>query len=252
MPGAAIMNAASATRADSMPSCSKVDVVHHLSECFGYRRYLEIATRSTGNAYQLIDRGRFDRCQRLLYNAPPDFDDGLPIDYRASGFDIAAPLAAAREAGWFDIILVDPYHTYAESRRDLDAAFALLRPGGAVVVHDCKPPSEAAALPHYRPGEWCGVTYKAYLDFVLARTDLRYLTVDTDYGCGVVRKAPVPLHRRLEIPFGRRRRFRAAAARWNGFGNDYAAAWRYFEANNPLLLNLISVSAFISRAHSLL
>ena len=37
-------------------------------------------------------------------------------------------------------------------------------------------------------GEWCGVSYKAFLDFVLSRNDLDYCTVDIDYGCGVIFK----------------------------------------------------------------
>lgn len=37
------------------------------------------------------------------------------------------------------------------------------------------------------PG-WCGVTYCAYIEFVFAHPDVTYYTVDTDYGCGVIRK----------------------------------------------------------------
>jgi hypothetical protein len=53
------------------------------------------------------------------------------------------------------------------------------------VVHDCRPPREEIAGPEYIPGEWCGVTYKAYVDLVVAG-NLSYLTVDTDCGCGVI------------------------------------------------------------------
>jgi len=231
---------------------TKVDVVHHLAQRFGYRRYLEIATATTGQSYGKVDRSRFEDCRRLLYNTPADFSDGAAIDYVCPGLDIAAGLAAiAAQRRRFDIVFVDPWHFYEPSRRDVAAAFALVEPGGAVVVHDCRPPSADIAQPEHQPGDWCGVTYKAYLDHVLGRTDLRYLTVDTDYGCGVIRKAPLPLGQRLAVRFGRRR-LRRAVAQWQSFGSDYAAAWRYFDANHVSLLKLVSVEAFVSGAHALL
>ena len=36
----------------------------------------------------------------------------------------------------YDIILVDPYHDYACSLRDLEAAFGLVEPAAYLVVHD--------------------------------------------------------------------------------------------------------------------
>ena len=95
------------------------------------------------------------------------------------------------------------------------------------------------------PGDWCGVTYRAYLDFVLARRDLRYLTVDTDYGCGVVRKAKPRakglFDRAARAAGGARRRLVKA---WRALGDDHRAAWRLFAANRAALLNLITVAAF--------
>jgi len=217
----------------------KVDIIHRLAERFGYRRYLEFATGTTGYLYNLIDRDRFEECRRLLYNAPADFADGCAVDYRTEGLDISDLLAAiARERGRFDIILVDPYHGYRESRRDLDAALALLEPGGALVVHDCLPPTEELARPDFQEGAWCGVTYKAYLDFVIAHPELPYVTVDTDYGCGVVRKVASLLNGRALSG--------DQFAAWRGFGDDYSAAWRYFTAHREALLNLIDVDAFVA------
>lgn len=225
----------------------KVDIVHHLADRYRYRRYLEIATSTTGFYYAAIDRGRFDDCRRLMYRCPDEFDDGLAIDYRCAGLDIAPALGTiAAERRRFDVMLVDPYHAYAESSRDLAAAFALLEPGGALVVHDCLPPSEAVAGPELKHGPWCGLTYKAFLDFVLARRDLRYLTVDADYGCGIIRKLPP----RRAAPFELLARWRQARERrrlvasWRALGDDYAAAWRLFEPNRAALLNLVSVEAF--------
>ena len=196
----------------------KVDIVHHLADRYAYRRYLEIATPTTGNYYASIDRDRFDDCRRLMYRCPETFDDGLAIDYRCRDVDIGNALAAiAAERRRFDVMLVDPFHDYRDSARDLATAFALLEPGGALVVHDCLPPREALAGPEFKRGAWCGVTYKAFIDFVLARRDLRYLTVDADYGCGSAsssRSAPACSPRRWRA--GARRETEAAWSRPGG------------------------------------
>ena len=59
-------------------------------------------------------------------------------------------------------------------------------------MHDCLPPRSEIAVPNYIQGEWCGVSYQAYVDFISQRHDLAVYTVDTDYGCGVIRKLVDP------------------------------------------------------------
>ena len=51
-----------------------------------------------------------------------------------------------------------------------------------------RPCTSVVSVPPVPGPPWCGVTYKAFLDFVLKR-GLNYLTVDTDYGCGIITKA---------------------------------------------------------------
>jgi hypothetical protein len=155
----------------------------------------------------------------------------------------------------YDICLVDGYHTYACSQRDLSEAFGLLADGGALVVHDCLPIDAAVASPHWIPDRWCGVTYKAFLDFVARRSDIDYYTVDTDFGCGVVVK-----DRRWWATAGRlaqrgRRRLspdaRARIIRgWLETGDDLARAFDYFERHKATLLQLISVDQFLDRTEA--
>ena len=105
----------------------KVDIVHFLADRYGYRRYLEVATPTTGNYFARVDRDRFTECRRLMYRCPAGFNDGLPIDYRAPDEDVSPALAAIEPSdARFDIILVDGFHTYEVARRDLSVAFALL------------------------------------------------------------------------------------------------------------------------------
>jgi hypothetical protein len=118
-----------------------------------------------------------------MYNCPAGFDDGFAIEFRSESLDISRCLAEInRKRLRYDIILVDPWHEYDTSSRDLGVAFDLIDEGGILVVHDCLPPNAAVATPGFVPGCWCGLTYKAYLDFVCGRRDLNYQTIDTDYG----------------------------------------------------------------------
>ena len=188
--------------------------------------------------------------------------DGLAIDYRSPTLDIAACLdRIAAEGLAFDIVLVDPWHEYETSRRDLDAAFKLIGPGGTLVVHDCLPPRAEIAGPDFTPGEWCGVTYQAYIDFVTGRDDLAYYTVDIDYGCGVIEKIGAPpfwrrafgaLAGHLKTRTPEEQAKAAAKAKildtWRqAKGSDPITCYAFFEANKQALLNLISLEEFLAR-----
>jgi hypothetical protein len=224
---------------------SKVDIIHHLADLHGYRSYLEICSSATGGRYAEIDRSMFDTRHRLMYRCPDDFSDGLAIDFRSRDLDIAQCLdTILRKKLRYNIILVDSWHAYDTSYRDLAAALRLIADHGAVVVHDCLPPREEITVPDYISGEWCGVTYKAYVDFVSARSRLRYCTVDTDYGCGVIRKTGwwSRIGRWLD---GGGRKPDALVREWQSIGQDFDRAWRFFEKNHQALLKLISVEEFV-------
>jgi hypothetical protein len=195
-----------------------------------------------------------------MYNCQAGFEDGLPIDFRSESLDTGQCLAEInRKSLRYDIILVDPYHEYDTSYRDLRQAFDLIDEGGVLVVHDCRPPNAAISVPQFIQGMWCGVTYKAYLDFVCERRDLEYQTVDVDYGCGLISK----LDRRSRWAKSLRMIFssfldfssRGRAERthdkllwqqWRGVDSDYDRAFRFFEKHDKELLHLISAEEFLA------
>ena len=84
----------------------------------------------------------------------------------------------------FDLAIVDPHHTYADSVEGLTVGFGLVRPGGLVLVHDCLPPSDMTSK-SYVEGGWSGVTFAAMHDFCEAH-GLQWCTVDADLGLGVI------------------------------------------------------------------
>ena len=225
----------------------KSTICNLLGAKYGYRSYLEISTPTTGWQYELIDRDQFTRREQLVYAFRPhrqDKADATRHTYRTSlktsSELVRAILASGREP--YDMVFVDPHHTYDNSHEDLIGALELVRPGGMVVVHDCNPMHPSIAVPQYQPGGWCGVTYCAFIDIVLARSDTRYYTVDCDYGCGVIYKLPhahAPGPARLEPPTLERE---WTAAKWSDDGR-----YPFFDRNRAALLNLWTVDEFISR-----
>lgn len=236
------------------PVVGKVDLIHYFADRYRLRRYLEFASITTGHHYADIDRSRFDLCERLMYRCgegPPEGpSDGCAVDYRSPDMDVTEPLARIAANGrTYDIMLVDPYHGYGTSYRDIEAAFGLLEDGGVMVVHDCLPPSRELASPTFIPDHWCGETYRAYLNFVFDRVDVRYLTVDTDYGCGIIRKSSPKraaglsrIVEALNYP---------PAVRWHRARRDVDAAWRVFAAHRRSLLRLVRPEVVLANRHGL-
>ena len=223
--------------------CSKVDVVGKLAQRFGYRNYLEVCTPSTGNEYAQVQDIGFASARRLMYLSPLSFSDGMKLDFQCPDEDITDAVSQLQGSGiGIDICLVDGWHRYETACRDIAAVSGLLADGGAMVVHDCLPPNREVASPRFRRGAWCGVSYKAYLDFVLGDPSLDYFTVDCDYGCGVIFKGfPVGDDWKGLVPACPDASLVRA---WLGTKDDHDAAFDLFEQHKSELLRLVSTRDF--------
>ncbi len=89
----------------------------------------------------------------------------------------------------FDVVFVDGLHHADQVLRDVENALKHLAPGGAVVLHDCNPQSEAAQRVPRATGVWNGDCWKAVVA-LRRRADLDVFTIDTDEGVGIVTKRP--------------------------------------------------------------
>ena len=216
----------------------KYDVVNALAKKNGYRSYLEICTTSTGGRFWKVDRKQLRVCHRLVYRCPERFEDGHDIAYRSADESIDNLLLGDRA---YDVVFVDPWHTFECSMRDLQAGLSVLREDGVMIVHDCCPANKELASPRPVHGPWCGVTYCALVELVLSRPDLTYYTVDTDHGCGVIRKrrsdgTPTP----RQGPAGK------LAEHWRIERSRNADMFEFFFTHKRELLNLISVEDFLA------
>ena len=222
----------------------KYDIVNGLAWEFGFRRYLEICSLNTGGRFRFVEAIQFDARDRLMYRCPDDFTDGLEIKFRTeadNSYELIRYLDATLSMdARYDIILVDPYHTYRESLLDLRGAMCLLRPGGILVVHDCNPTDPDIVSPNFTHGDWCGVTYQAFVDFVLGARFDAYCTVDDDFGCGVVFGAGA----RVPDAWRGARPAETLALGWTACRDDDDRRFAFFQRHRSALLNLVSVGRF--------
>ena len=216
---------------------TKVDVLRALKDAFGYRSYLENTTTMTGGRYREAHDIGWARCNRIVYRHVGAMYDDLSVDFSAPDEDISQCLdSICAQKLQFDVALVDAHHTYHCADRDLRELYRLVRRGGAVVMHDCWPRDDQIISPTFTPGNWCGVSYKAYLDFVLGNPFLDYFTLDADYGCGVILKS-TSLPRHAEN-IGRAILQAPLAQRWHAIGSNYGDAYDFLGAHSKSLLRL--------------
>src|SRR5882724_816270 len=217
----------------------KYDLINALAKKNGYQSYLEICTTSTGGRFWKIDRKQLRVCHRLVYRCPEWFEDGHDITYRSTNESINNLLPGAHT---YDIVFVDPWHTFECSMRDLQAGLSVLREDGVMIVHDCCPANQKLANPLPNEVCWCGVTYCAYIELLLSRRDLVYYTVDTDFGCGVVKKKSREGTLKTE-----HRVTDELAERWRTQRSQNADMFELFCNHKRELLNLISAEEFLAR-----
>lgn len=88
----------------------------------------------------------------------------------------------------FDVIFIDGLHERGQWKTDVENAISRLRPGGAIVCHDCLPPTEKSQiipLNATNADEWVGDVWKGWVD-LRQSLGVMMMVVDTDYGVGVI------------------------------------------------------------------
>ena len=97
-----------------------------------------------------------------------------------------------------DVAFLDGLHTYHQTYLDVVNTLDFISRGGIILMHDCNPPTEAAAFPAPSlveaaklnlPGwinQWCGDVWKSIVRLRSTRNDLRVFVLDCDFGIGVV------------------------------------------------------------------
>lgn len=151
---------------------SRAEIINKYISKFNYSSYLEIGVESGYNFAQIKSSDKI--------GVDPDVNSKATIHQTSDDF-------FAENKKKFDLIFIDGLHESWQVEKDIDNSLKFLNQGGTIVMHDCLPPDEAtAAVPRIQQ-QWTGDVYKAFLKFRSKRKDLEMFTIDTDFGCGVIR-----------------------------------------------------------------
>lgn len=182
----------------------RTDVIQSFIDGRGLERYLEIGIRSGHTFLRIRARQKIAvdpaprigllKLLRWRFRNPANRGSQILEVTSNEFFEDHAHLLVEG----LDIAFVDGLHTYEQSLADVERCLEHLNPGGVILMHDCSPPSAAAATPARSPDEaratageawhgmWCGDVYKTVLHLRSRREDLRVCVLDCDRGIGVV------------------------------------------------------------------
>jgi hypothetical protein len=201
---------------------TRTDIINNFIQKFGYKSYLEIGTQNPNGNFNQIDI-------KNKYSVEPFPHGGLSIeDYSFVGtsdeyFDFISPDTK------FDIIFIDGLHHYQQVLKDIENSLNHLSENGTIVCHDCLPTTEKMQERDDHGGEWTGDVWKAIAELRIETIDLDIKVVDTDYGCGIIRRG-------TNIPY---------------VTNENYKTYTFFNSNKQELMNVISKEQLLQWINSL-
>ena len=188
---------------------NRIKLIRKIFKKEGFNTYLEIGTETGGSFFPIWAKNKIaidpefkiktGKKLRWLIKNPHNFFNHYFEETSDSFFQNHASIISSM--GGLDVALVDGLHTYRAALQDVLNSLEHLNNDGIIILHDCYPPSEAAALPtKFFPskeeqkvngwnGTWCGDVWKSivYLKNHLG-AELEVCVIDTDLGLGIVRK----------------------------------------------------------------
>lgn len=151
----------------------RTDIIQHLIDTNNFKSYLEIGVEH-GTNFQTI------QCDNKV-GVDPDPESKATIHETSDDF------FRTNTQTW-DLIFIDGLHHKDQVLKDMKNALKSLSSNGFIVVHDVSPEDEAMQIVPRMQGIWTGDVWKAWLTLRKTRKTISMYCVDTDYGCGIIRK----------------------------------------------------------------
>lgn len=200
----------------------RTDILNNLIKKFEYTSYLEIGTQNPNSNYNKINI-----LHKTCVEPFPMPDTEKEITFIGTSDDYFKSIS---DDVYFDVIFIDGLHHYDQVLIDISNSLKHLNENGTIVCHDCLPTTEKMQSREDLGGEWTGDVWKAIAQLRVESIDLDIRVVNTDYGCGIIRRG-------TNIPY------------YDENKNYYTYA--YYEVNKNKLLNVVSIEDFLKWKDSL-
>ena len=167
----------------------RYDIINYLIEKNSFKYYLEIG----------IDTGETFRNVNCLFKDDVDPEPKVDVKYRLTSDNFFANVKKIKSRDHkYDLIFIDGLHHSEQVIKDVNNSLDYLNDGGFIIIHDCNPPTYGHQTIPPTLNEWNGDVWKAFLHFRMTREDLEMFTIDTDWGCGVIKKGKQSLFKTNE------------------------------------------------------
>ena len=190
----------------------RTDIINVLIAKYGYKSYLEVGTQDPTSNFDLITAEHkvsidpFPRGEVTFVGTSDEYFDSISEDVK------------------YDIIFIDGLHHDDQVLKDIDNSLNHLSDNGTIVCHDCLPTTELMQLKDDPGGNWTGDVWKAIAELRVEKIDLDIKVVDTDWGCGIIRRG-------TNIPY-------------TPLTSNYKT-YSYYSQKKYEMLNVISLEEFI-------
>jgi hypothetical protein len=162
---------------------TRTHVINTLIDKFNYESYLEIGTRNPDHNFNSI---------KAKHKVSIDPNTNYPnITFIGTSDDYFKSIS---EDIKYDIVFIDGLHHSDQVLRDIENSLKHLSDNGTIVCHDCLPISEENQVIPDNGGCWTGDVWKAIAQLRSQRTDLDIKVIDTDWGCGIIRRGTNTLY----------------------------------------------------------
>lgn len=182
---------------------TRTDIINAFIKKYNYRWYCEIGVEK-GENFQAINcpiklgidpnpisaatlhipSDEFFELMKIRTDLPLHYPDEVLIcSYKKEPFP-------CEMSNGFDIYFIDGLHHADQVERDILNALQHLNPGGVILCHDMLPASKSMQMvpdPSNGTDSWTGDCWKAFVKLRQTRDDLMMYTVDTDWGCAIIK-----------------------------------------------------------------
>lgn len=189
----------------------RTDIINALIQKYDYKSYLEVGTQDPTSNFDLINAEckvsvePYPKGEVTFVGTSDEYFESISEDVK------------------YDIIFIDGLHHDDQVLKDIENSLNHLSENGTIVCHDCLPTTEDMQSRDDHGREWTGDVWKAIAELRVERIDLDIKVVNTEYGCGIIRRG-------TNIPYETSANYKS---------------YYHYNNNKWNMLNIISTEQFI-------